>query len=498
MNNVSVSPTIDLFFSESLNQGSAQSSISFSDGSPTLITFSHHDSSMQVRPANPLQFLTSYTLSVGPSLKSTQDHLLGAGGFTISFRTQLDLSPKFPTLSDSSLLDLVQRQTLKYFYDFAHPNCGMARERNTSGDVVTTGGSGFGLMALIAGVRRGFITRSGAIAQFTKMVSFLETADRFHGAWPHWINGTTGKVVPFSTNDDGADLVETAYMIQGLLTVRQFLNTSDTTGNNLINRINLLWRAVEWDWFRQNNQNVLYWHWSPAKSWIMNMPIRGYNETLIVYVLAAASPTHSIPAAVYQQGWAQNGAIKNGKIFYGRVLPLGEDYGGPLFFTQYSFLGFDPHVRDTYLNVDYWTQNKNQSLINHDYCVGNPKNYLAYSSDCWGLTASDNPGGYSAQSPTNDNGTITPTAAISSMPYTPTESMNAIKFFYYTLGDHLWGPYGFYDAFNLTQGWTATSTLAIDQGPIVIMIENYRSQLLWELFMSAPEVQSGKTKLGFQ
>ncbi|MBS1540019.1 MAG: Ig-like domain-containing protein [Bacteroidetes bacterium] len=494
--NVDITPSITLSFSEPLDESSVSStSMSFSDGTPIKATFSNHDSTVIVQPATPLKYLTSYTLAVNSTLKSKAGHFLSIGGVAISFKTQMDLTIKFPIISDSSLLDIVQQQTLKYFYDFAEPVSGMARERNTSGNLVTTGGSGFGLMALIVGINRGFISRANGIASFNKIVSYLEKADRFHGAWPHWIDGTTGKTIPFSNNDNGADLVETSFMLQGLLTVRQYLTSSDTVGNNLINRINNLWQTVEFDWFRQNNQQVLYWHWSPDKGWIMNMPISGYDEALIVYILAAGSPTHSIPASVYQQGWAQNGAIKNGKTFYGHVLPLGQDYGGPLFFAHYSFLGFDPHTQDAY--ADYWIQNTNQALINHDYCSANPKNFTAYADSCWGLTASDNPWGYNAQSPTNDNGTITPTAAIASMPYTPAQSMKAIRFFYYILGDKLWGAYGFYDAFNLNQNWTATSTLAIDQGPIVVMLENYRTGLLWKLFMSAPEVQAAKTKLGF-
>jgi hypothetical protein len=497
--NTSTSPQVILSFSEPIDQGSVQNSIivtGSSGNAPLNFSFSHQDSVVTVVPTSPLNYFSSYTLQISTSLSSTTKKQLDAAT-TVKIITQVDATPKFSIISDSALLDLVQQQTLKYFYDFGHPVSGMARERNTSGDVVTTGGSGFGLMALIVGVNRGFISRADGIARFNKIISYLEKADRFHGAWPHWINGASGKVVPFSANDDGADLVETAYMAQGMLTLRQYLTSPDTVGNNLINRINKLWNAIEWDWFRQNNQNVLYWHWSPNKAWIMNMPIHGYNETLIVYILAAASTTHTVPASVYQQGWANNGSIKNGKTFYGHLLPLGGDYGGPLFFTQYSFLGFNPHIQDSFLSVDYWTQNVNQSLINHDFCVANPNKFVGYSDSCWGLTASDIQSGYGAQSPTNDNGTISPTAAVSSMPYTPAESMKAIKFFYYTLGDRMWGSYGFYDAFNITNGWTATSTLAIDQGPMVVMIENYRTQLLWKLFMSAPEVQAAKTKLGF-
>lgn len=486
-------------FSEPMDRTSAQSNISLSGttGNITIdLAFTHHDSVVTISPGSALKYFSIYYLQLSSELSSITKKQLSAV-IAIKIITEVNTTPKFPIISDSALLDLVQQQTLKYFYDFGHPGSGMARERNTSGDVVTTGGSGFGVMAMIAGINRGFISRSDGITRFNKIISFLEKADRFHGAWPHWVNGATGKVVPFGAKDDGADIVETSYMIQGLLTLRQYLTSSDTIGNNLINRINTLYENVDWDWFRQNNQNVLYWNWSPNYGWAVNVPVRGYNETLITYLLAAGSPAHSIPVEVYQQGWAQSGAIKNGKTFYGRVLPLGEDYGGPLFFAHYSFLGFDPHVHDGYLNVDYWTQNVNQSLINHDYAVANPKKYVGYSDNCWGLTASDNPTGYGAQSPTNDNGTITPTAAISSLPYTPAESMKAIKFFYYTLGDRMWGQYGFYDAFNITNGWTASSTLAIDQGPIVIMIENYRTQLLWKLFMSAPEVQAAKTKLGF-
>jgi len=412
------------------------------------------------------------------------------------FYTVVDPVPKFPVITDDELLTLVQQQTFKYFWDFAHPNCGLARERNTSGDIVTIGGSGFGVMAIVVGIQRNFITRSEGVARLNTIVSFLQTADRFHGVWPHWMNGNTGHVVPFGANDNGGDLVETSFMIQGLLAVRQFLNPLDATENAIIQKINSIWETVEFDWYTRGGQNVLYWHWSPNLDWIMNFPIRGYNEALIIYFLAAASPTHTITASVYQQGWARNGGIINGKSFYGHVLPVGSDLGGPLFFAHYSFLGLNPtNLSDTYAN--YWTQNVSHSLINHDYCVANPAHKIGYSDQCWGLTASDNQGGYAAHSPTNDLGVITPTAALSSFPYTPIESMKAMKFFYYNVGDRLWGPYGFYDAFNPAEDWYATSYLAIDQGPIVVMIENYRTGLIWNLFMSAPEVQTAMTKLSF-
>lgn len=403
--------------------------------------------------------------------------------------------PATPPISDATLMDTVQLQTFKYFWDDADPASGMAKERNTSG-IVTTGGSGFGVMAILVGIQRKFITREQGVDRILKIVGFLEKADRFHGAWAHWMNGTTGHVIPFSTYDNGGDLVETAYMIQGLLTAKEFFNGTDAKETALRNSIQKLWEGVDWDWYRRGGQNVLYWHWSPNYGWKMNMPVRGWNEALIVYVLAASSPTHPIPASVYDLGWAGGVRFHNGNTYEGIKLPLGPPYGGPLFFAHYSFLGLNPNgLKDKY--ADYFLQNKNQSLIDYKYCIRNPHNFYGYSENVWGLTASDDPNGYKAHSPTNDNGTITPSAAISSIVYTPVQSLRAMHYFYEHLKNHIWGKYGFYDAFNQQVGWYAKSFLAIDQGPIIIMIENYRSGLLWNNFMKNKDVQNGLKKLGF-
>lgn len=461
---------------------------------PVTITLSNENKTANVAASGKLSDLRRYEINISDDIEGENQEALTS--ITKTFYTAPDPAPDFPVITDDALLTLVQEQTFKYFWDFGHPVSGMARERNSSGDIVTSGGSGFGLMALIVGMERNFITRAEGLERINTILSFLESSDRFHGAWSHWIDGSSGDVVPFSPNDNGGDLVETSFLVQGLITLRQYLDDGIPAENDLISRINTLWQSVEWDWYTRDGENVLYWHWSPDKEWIMNHQIKGYNECLITYVLASSSPTHSIDASVYHEGWASSGGIANGKIFYGTTLPLGFDYGGPLFFSHYSFLGLDPeNLSDTYAN--YWEQNVNHTLINHAYSNANPKDFVGYSESNWGLTASDNQMGYSAHSPTNDLGVITPTAAISSLPYTPEQSMDAIRFFYYTLGDRLWGEYGFYDAFNLTESWTADSYLAIDQGPIVIMIENHRTGLLWDLFMSAPEVQAGLNKLGF-
>ena len=352
-------------------------------------------------------------------------------------------------------------------------------------------------MAIPIAIQRNFITKADGLSRSQKIVDFLKNkAQRFHGAFPHWLNGTTGVVVPFSADDDGADLVETSYLMAGLLTLRQYFSGPDTTETTLRTDINELWNGVEWDFFNRDQGNKLYWHWSPTKSWAMNMPIQGWNECLITYVLGASSSTHAISKAVYDNGFARNGGIKNNNSYYDYRLPLGEPYGGPLFFSQYSFLGINPTgLSDAY--ADYWEQVVNHTKINFEYCKLNPKKFYGYSSQCWGLTASDIQDGYTASSPTNDVGVIAPTAAVSSMPFAPVESIQALKFFYYKLGDKMWGQYGFYDSFDLDSGWFADSFLAIDQGPQIVMIENYRSGLIWSLFMSCPEVKTGMSALGF-
>ena len=495
-------PSIKVSFSDKIDRSTVSSAISYNNKTqnsaviPFTVVYQNNDSTLVITPSNSLSYLNEHAFSISSALKSAAGKNV-SGRVDLSFFTQIDSSDKFAQVSDSSLLNLVQQQTFKYFWDFGHPVSGLARERNTSGETVTSGGSGFGIMSIVAGINRGFITRIQGLQRMQTIVTFLKnTAQKFKGAFPHWLNGTTGAVIPFSVNDNGADLVETSYLMMGLLTARQFFNNGDQSETVLRNDINTIWNGVDWDWFRQGKK-VLYWHWSSDKGFVMNMPIQGWNETLITYILAASSSTHGITKPTYDSGFAKNGAIKNGNSYYGYQLPLGEANGGPLFFEHYSFMGINPNgLTDQYAN--YQTQTVNHTKINYEYCKANPKQWYGYSEQCWGLTASDIPGGYTASSPTNDVGVIAPTAALSSFPYTSTESMKTLKFFYYKLGDKLWGQYGFYDAFKLQQPWFANSYLAIDEGPIIVMIENYRTGLLWNLFMSCPEVKAGMQSLGFQ
>jgi hypothetical protein len=493
-------PSVKIAFSSIVDQVSAKSTITMTDKNsvtiPVNLVFEKKDSVVTVKPASNLNNLTSYTLTVSNSLKSK------AGGYlstpiTLNLTIGIDSTNKFEVIPKDSLLTLVQKQTFKYFWNLGHPTSGMALERNSSGDVVTSGGTGFGIMSIPVAIERKFISRADGLARVQKIADFLSVkAVHFHGAFSHWMNGSTGTVVPFGDKDNGADIVETSYLMMGLLTARQYFNGSGSAEVKLRTDINTLWDGVEWDWFRKGGENMLYWNWSADYGFAVNVPVRGWNECLITYVMAASSTTHTIPKIVYDNGFAKNGAIKNGNSFYGYQLPLGESLGGPLFFEQYSFLGLNPNgLSDAYAN--YQIQVVNHSKINYEYCKDNPRNYYGYSKQCWGLTASDIKNGYTASSPTNDQGFIAPTAAICSMPFTSEESLQALNFFYYKLGDKIWKQYGFVDAFSLDQIWFADSFLAIDQGPQIGMIENYRTGLLWKLFMSCPEVQAGLTKLGF-
>lgn len=414
-------------------------------------------------------------------------------------------------ISDDSLFTLTQYQTFQYFWDGAESTSGAARERyhednnypDNDKHIITSGGTGFGVMAILVGIERKFITREEGFQRLNKLVNWLQTADRFHGVWPHWLNGETGKVKPFGQKDNGGDLVESSYLLQGLLCVRQYFRDGNDKEKALAAKIDKLWKEVEFDWHRKGNKNVLYWHWSPNYAWEMNFPVEGYNECLIMYVLAAGSPTHGVPAEVYHEGWARSGGMKNDSSHqqYGYHLSLrhngARQYGGPLFWSHYSFLGLDPRkLKDRY--ADYWKHNTNHTLINRQYCIENPKNYKGYGENCWGLTASYSIKFYAAHNPQEDHGVITPTAALSSFPYTPKESMKVLRYIHDSLGEKVWGSFGPYDAFSEQSDWCKPWYLAIDQGTIPVMMENHRSGLLWNLFMSCPEVQTGLDKLGFQ
>lgn len=417
--------------------------------------------------------------------------------------------------TNEQLMNRVQQDALKYFWDFAEPNSLLARERyhvddiypDNDKNVITTGGSGFGLMTILVGVERGFIPRNEAVKRLNVMADFLASADRYHGAWSHWMNGETGKTVPFGQKDNGGDLVETAFLVQGIITIREYFKNGNQEEKLLAQKMDDLWKGVEWNWYTKGGEKVLYWHWSPNYGWEMNFPLEGYNECLITYILAAASPTHTIDAETYYKGWTRNGKYTSDQSKYGFPLIVkhngAEEFGGPLFWAQYSYLGLDPTNLSDKIVKNYFDLNRNHVLIDYNYILKNPKNWKGYNKNYWGLTASytrnsDGSTGYTAHSPTNDTGIISPTAALSSFPYTPKESMDFLRYVYTEKPDFI-GVAGPYDATSVHyDNWFTPRYLAIDQGTISPMIENYRSGLLWKLFMNAPDIQQGLKKLSFK
>ncbi|MGA2170536.1 MAG: glucoamylase family protein [Terracidiphilus sp.] len=420
-------------------------------------------------------------------------------------------------MTDDQLLTMLQQACFHYYWDGADPHSGMARE-NIPGDdrIVATGASGFGIMALMVGVDRGFITRQQGVERLSRIVDFLAHAQRYHGAWSHYMDGNTGRTMPvFGMYDNGGDLVETSFLMQGLLAARQYFHGPSAGEQALYHAITGLWETVEWDWYRETpSGDFLYWHWSPEWAFQIHHALIGFNEVMITYLLGIASPTHPVPASLYYSGWAgqsernisyregwsgtsDGNHYGNGNIYYGIKLDVGVGPGGPLFFTHYSFMGFDPHSLHDRFTSSYFENNRNIALINRAYSIANPKHFEGYGPNAWGLTASDGPDGYVAHAPdaADDRGTLTPTGALASFPYTPEASMAAFKHYYRDLGDQLWDIYGPRDAFNPRDDWISPIYMGLNQAPIVVMIENYRTGQVWKSFMSNPEIGNMLKKL---
>ena len=410
-------------------------------------------------------------------------------------------------MTDDELLSMVEEASFRYYWEADEPVSGMTRESQPGPDnLVATGASGFGVMAMVVAVDRGFIPRQACVDRLLRITAFLDRADRFHGAWAHFMNGETGHVISlFGLYDDGADLVETSFMMQGLLTARQYFNRDTASERELRQRITDLWRGVDWNWFRATpNRDALYWHWSPNYAFHIANRLQGWNEVMITYLLAIASPTHPVPPSIYWTGYDRQGAgggygIKH--TYFG--IPLTQGYvpgsPGPLFFTQYSYLGYDPRgVRDTY--SDYYTNNRNEARMSQAYSVANPFHFKGYGKDSWGLTAVDGPNGrYHEYKPfVTDDGTIAPTGAIASYAYTPGASLAALKHWYRDLGSQLWGIYGFCDAFNQQLNWVSGITMGLNQAPQTVMIENGRTGLVWREFMANPEIRPMQQAIGLK
>lgn len=498
----------------------------------------HFDVSWQPSPADDVLAYRIYRSTDGTNFTAvgTQRNAwtrfaawAGAPGQRASFKvTALDLagneSPlsaasavaETRPLSDDELLEMAQLACFRYYWEAGHPDAGMAPEI-LPGDphLMALGGNGFGVMTLLVAAERGWITREQAVERLGRIVRFLDGAPRFHGVWSHFLDGRNGQVVPFfGRYDNGGDLVETAFMLQGLLAARQYFDRDTPDERAVRDTITRFWHETEWSWYRKTpDSDFLWWHWSPDHEFHINHPLIGWNESAIIYLLAIASPTHPVPASLWHTGWAgtsdlavryrrgwsrttQGDHFVNGNSYYGIKLEVGEGNGAELFFTHFSYLGFDPRgKRDAYTN--YFANNRAIALIAQAYCRENPRGFTGYGADCWGRSAGVNNGG-GRPLPRDDNGTINIMASLASMPYTPEESMAALKHFYRDLGDRVWGTFGFHDGFNETWNWFDEDYMALNQAPIVVMIENHRTGLVWKNFMANPEIAPALEKIGFK
>lgn len=503
---ISIQPVIKITFSDPLDKSTITSAISLVNKTFTKkdipvefkISYENHDSSIVIQPIKSLQYLQCYELKISKTLASFNQGNLTTD-YTLDFQSEIDPIDKFPRISDEALMDTIQKATFRYFWNYACETSGLLADRNTANkEYCAIGATGFGIMTIPAAVERNYINREQGLNRVQKIVAFLKSnVAQYKGVFPHYVNGITGAVIS-DGQLDGYDIVETSFLMMGLLTARQYFDGISATEVQLRNDITTLYENIDWTWYTNGNQNSLFWSWNPTGGW--GIKLRGWNETLISYVLAASSTTHSINKSVYDQGFAGNGSMKDGLTYYGYSLPLGNqgDNGGSLYLSQFSFLGLDPRgLKDGY--ADYEIQTRNHALINHGYCKANPLKYYAYSDSCWGLTAGATKDGYRQIKPTNDLGYILPSASVASLPYAPEESMKAIKYFYFKLGNILWTEYGFADSFSLSNYpyWVSLEVFGYDQMNMFIAIENYRSGLIWKLFTSNPEINEGLKKLGF-
>ncbi len=426
---------------------------------------------------------------------------LGALIFYIVFGLALParaFSPDTEYLHDREALEDLARSAFNYMWEDGDPHSGMAFEADFGWETrpVAVGGTGFGVAAIVVGTDRGWIGRNEAVERLLRIARFLrdKTArTKLHGAFPHWLDGETGETIPFGENDDGADIVETSLLMQGLLIARAYFNGPGSE-EELRSVITGLWEEVDWDWFTNGEHNGLYWHWLPTEGkGYTGLKILGYNEALITYILALSSPTHPISAKAYRY-WSSGWGYRLKKT-YGYRLEATLPGGGPLFLAHYSFIGLDPRrMADKYVPGGYFVRGVTQTLSNRGYCLEEAPPENRYSENFWGLSASQIKDGYDDSNPLNDHGVVAPTAALASMPYTPYYSLLVLHNLREGFGGRAWGRFGPYDGISLKDEWISPHVLAIDQLPIVSMVENYRSGLLWKLLMDDPDVREGLKK----
>ncbi|HEX7155025.1 MAG TPA: glucoamylase family protein [Thermoanaerobaculia bacterium] len=438
-------------------------------------------------------------------------------------------STPLPALTSEQLLDDVQQRTFNWFWETTNPKNGLVHDRWPTKSFSSIAAVGFGLTSYGVGVERGWITRDAAAQRVLTTLRFFLNAPSgpaaqgmtsYRGFYYHFLDMETGerfKDVELST-------IDTTLMLAGALFCQSYFDRDNETERAIREAAEELYRRAEWTFFHERPPLVSM-GWTPENG-LHDWDYTGYNEAMLLYILALGSPTHPIDPSAWQ-------AYQ--KTYQWRTYQ-GQPHlnFAPLFGHQYSHVWIDFRgIQDAYMRekgIDYFENSRRATLAQRAYAIENPMGWRGYGADMWGLTACDGPTDaeleidgqkrrfytYAARgaagNEVRDDGTLAPTAAAGSMPFTPELSIRVLDNMRRTYGQHLYQQYGFLDSFNPTLrtpmktqhghivdgiGWFDGDYLGIDQGPIVLMIENHRSELVWKMMRKNPHIVRGLKKAGF-
>ena len=399
-----------------------------------------------------------------------------------------------------ALLDSIQHGAFNFFWKEANPANGLIKDRSAQNAPCSIASLGFGLSAICIGVDHGWVSREAARDRVLTALTTLWLSPQGGGE-----NGYAGEFGLFyhmldmstATRTWNSELstIDTALLLAGIIDARQYFDGTDSLETRVRSLADSIYYRMDWNLMRNYNPGILM-AWQPTTGFAGYGQWVGYCEASIMYLLALGSPTHPID----YDGWL---TWTHG---YSYATEYGQSYVvfPPLFGHQYSQCWIDyRNIADDYMRahgLTYFENSRRATLAQRSYSIANPGHHAGYSDSLWGITASDAPGGYSARGAPpaqDDDGTIAPTAPIGSIAFAPEVVIPVIHKMWDTYHDQLWTTYGFRDAFNLDQNWWDTDVIGIDEGPMIIMIENYRTQKVWNRFMQNPDVQRGLANARF-
>ncbi len=400
----------------------------------------------------------------------------------------------------AALVDTVQHTGVMYFWEQANPANGLVKDRSTAGSPASIAATGFGLSALCVGVDHGWLTREQVKGRVLTTLNTFWTGPQssaasgtigYKGLYYHFLDMNTAT----RTWDSELSTIDTALLFAGILDTKMYFTGADSQEVLIRQLADSIYYRADWNFARNFNQGILQ-GWKPGTGFGGFGQWVGYNEAMILYILALGSPTHPVPTTAWSK-WTSNYLWQT---LYGQSFLICP----PLFTHQYSHCWIDfSGMQDNYMRAqssNYAENSRRATLAQHSYCIANPGAWTGYSDSLWGLTASDDPFGYAAHGAPpsqSDNGTITPTAGLSSIVFTPELSVPLLHNLWDNWRATTWGPYGFKDAFNPYYGWVDTDYLGIDQGPIVLMMENYRNGSVWARTYQNLDLRTGLARAGF-